>query len=224
MPSTWTTSLPSGATKIRMLPNICQDRWTNIQNGQVPSTSWLLARRAGNPGTVATSGQIFTKDGGSGSSEFYYKDDASNTTQLTKAGGVGALTQKVYANNITMKPGATEINNPQQAFCCAFGFFSSQSVNGVYAPDAGSFNMTSYQRIGTGKYVVTMNFTSTGTGLTYVPNVTVRKIGSSQMWNAYIQDQTTTTFRVHIVETNIATEISAFSDADFCVSIFGAFT
>lgn len=217
MPSTWTTSLPSGATKIRMLPNICQDRWTNIQNGQVPSTSWLLARRAGNPGTVATSGQIFTKDGGSGSSEFYYKDDASNTTQLTKAGGVGALTQKVYANNITMKPGATEINNPQQAFCCAFGFFSSQSINGNYPPDAGSYNIASYDRTSTGHYKINLNFTATSRR-TYVPLLTMRKLSSSQIWEINIVQQETTYFEVRITENGL------LSDGDFCCAIFGAFT
>lgn len=231
MASTWTTTLPTGPTRIRMLPNICQDRWTNIQNGEVPSLKWQLARQAGNPVSIPLTGLIYTKAGTSGNSELFYEDDAGspNRVQLTNAGGVGALTQKVYANNVTMKPFATEINNPQQAFCCAFGFFSSQSSNGVYAPDAGAFNMTSYQRIGTGKYIVTMAFSSTGGGQTYVPNVTVRKLGSNQMWTAFIQAQSNTTFRVHIFETNGigggfgGSEVD-FSDADFCVSVFGAFT
>lgn len=229
--ATWDPTLPQGTTKIRLEPTILQQRWVNIQQGEVPSTKWQLARRAGNPGAIPNAGLIFTKDGGSGWSELFYKDDqgTAKTTQLTTDGGVGGLTQKLYGNNVTMKPGATEINNPQQAFCCAYGFFSSQTVNGVYAPDAGSYNMTSYQRIGTGKYIVTMNFTSTGTGLTYVPNVTVRKLGSSQMWTAFIQDQTTTTFRIHIFETNgIGSGVGGsqvnFSDADFCVTVFGAFT
>ena len=47
--ATWTTSLPTGTTKIRMAPNILQDRWVNIQQGEVPCTKWQLAQRAGNP-------------------------------------------------------------------------------------------------------------------------------------------------------------------------------
>lgn len=217
MASTWTTTLPQGTTKIRMLPNICQDRWQNIQQGEVPSTKWQLAQRAGNPGTILASGLIFTKDAGAGITELFYKDDAGNTAELTNTGGVGALTQKVYANNVTMKPGATEINNPQQAFCCAFAFFTGQAVNGTYAPGAGSYNITNYIRTGTGKYTVTLAFTATS-ALTYVPNVTVRKLASPSVWTWNIVGQTATKFDIFIYNTG------TLADADFCVSIFGAFT
>lgn len=231
MPSTWTTTLPTGTSKIRLEPNLLQDRWLNIQNGEVPSLKWQLAKQAGNPLSIPNSGLIYTKAGGAGNTELFFEDDDApvNVVRLTRRGDVGYFGQNLVGDAVVMKPGATEITNPQQAFCCAYGYFSAQGANGVYAPDAGSYNMTSYQRVGTGKYIVTMAFTSTGTGLTYVPNVTVRKISSSQMWTAFIQQQNTTTFRIHIFETQgIGSGIGGsqvdFSDADFCVSVFGAFT
>ncbi len=231
MPSTWTTSLPSGSTKIRLTPNILQDRWINIEGGEVPGDKWQYVAQAGDPTSISGSGIVYTKAGGGGVTELFYEDDDApvNVVRLTRRGGVGYFGQSLYGDSVTMKPGATEIVNTQEAFCCAFGYFSSQAVNGVYAPDAGSYNMTSYQRVGTGKYVVTMAFTSTGTGLTYVPNVSVRKISSSQMWTAFIQQQNTTTFRIHIFETTgigagLGNSEVDFSDADFCVSVFGAFT
>lgn len=220
--ATWTTTLPQGTTKIRMAPTILQQRWENIQRGEVPSEKWLLAKRAGNPGTIANSGNIFTKDGGAGITELFYKDDSSNTTQLTKAGGVGALSQKVYANAITMQPGATEINNTQKAFCCAYGVITG----GTGALGAGSYNIASSVRNSSGRYTITWNFTATGP-FTYLPIVTPRKLGSSQFWGCFIKEQTTTTIEVITYEMNRIgpdeTNIDQ-SDADFCVAVYGAFT
>lgn len=224
MPSTWTTTLPQGTTKIRMAPNILQDRWTNIQQGEVPCTKWQLARRAGNPGAIPNSGLIFTKDGGAGWSELYYKDDqgSAKTTQITQDGGIGALTQSVYSNNIIMKPGATAINNTQQAFVCAYGVISSNGNLG-----AGSYNiLATSNRTSQGHYKINWDFTPTGQ-FTYLPVVSVRKLGSSQFWGCYVDEQELTHIRVTTFEMNRIgpdeTNID-YSDADFCVVVYGAFT
>jgi len=44
MPSTWKTTEPTGKSKIRLTPNTLQDRWLNIQNGEVPSLKWQFAK------------------------------------------------------------------------------------------------------------------------------------------------------------------------------------
>ena len=219
MPSTWTTTLPTGSTRIRLAPNILQDRWLNIEQGEVPSDKWQLQRQGSDPTSIASTGLIYTKDGGNLTSDLFYEDDAGtpNIVRLTTTDGIGGLTQKVYANSIIMKPGATEITNTQKSLCCAFGFFTLQTVNGTYAPDAGSYNITNYIRTSTGHYTVTLAFTATG-AFTYLPLLSVRKVSSSQVWQINIVDQTTTTFDVRI------TENGSLSDADFCAAIFGAFT
>ena len=216
---TWTTTLPDGTTRIRMLPNILQQRWTNIEQGEVPADKWQLQQQAGNPVSISGAGLIYTKAGGGGNSELFYEDDdvPPNICRLTRNGGVGYLTQKLYGNGVVMKPGATEITNPQQAFCCAFAFFSQQAVNGNYPSDAGFYNIPTYDRTSTGHYTINLGFTATS-AKTYVPLFTMRKLSSSQIWQINIVEQDTTFVSVRI------TENGTLSDGDFCCAIFGAFT
>ena len=178
MPSAWTTTLPQGSTKIRMAPAVLQDRWTNIQQGEVPSTKWQLARRAGNPGAIPSVGLIFTKDGGAGWSEFYYKDDqgSAKTTQITKDGGIGAPAQAVYGSTyITLQSDlVTTFTNTQDGFVSAAGRVSSTgSLDANYLCNAGTTI-----RISTGLYrVVYATPLKTATG--YSIQITPRDLANT---------------------------------------------
>lgn len=170
MPSAWTTTLPQGSTKIRMAPAVLQDRWTNIQQGEVPSTKWQLARRAGNPGAIPSAGLIFTKDGGAGWSEFYYKDDqgSAKTTQITKDGGIGAPSQAVYGSTYTTLQSdlVTTFTNTQDGFVSAAGRVSSAG-----SLDA-SYQCSAAARLSTGLYRVTFTTplkTATGYSIQITP-------------------------------------------------------
>lgn len=184
MPSTWTTTLPTGTTKIRMSPNIFQDRWTNIQQGEVPSTKWQLARRAGNPGAIANTGLIFTKAGSTGDSELFYKDDAgtSNTTQLTTVGGIGAPAQAVNGSTyITLQSDlVTTFTNTQDGFCSAAGRISSNGDVQAAYKISGANTLTS-----TGTYDITFT-TPLQTDEGYVVVVTPRSVSSSSERNRII--------------------------------------
>jgi hypothetical protein len=187
----------------------------------VPSDKWQLQRQAGDPGSIASTGLIYTKDGGSGISELYYENDngTPDIVQLTTTDGIGGLSQKVYTNNVVMKPGAVERSNPQQAFCCAYGVITGATGD----LGAGSYNITSSVRNSAGNYTITWNFTATGQ-FTYLPIVSVRKLGSSQLWGSYISNQQTTSVIVKTFEINFGSGDRSFSDADFCIAVFGAFT
>jgi len=216
MASTWTTTLPQGTTRIRKLPNICQDRWTNIQNGEVPSTRWQLALRAGNPGTIATVGQIFTKDGGAGAPELFYKDDASNTTQITKAGGIGTPAQVVNGSTyISLQSDLiTTFTNTQDGFCSAAGRVASDGTQ-----QAG-YQISATAKIGTGNYRVTYS-TAMTTAQGYVIVVTPRDLGNTSdayCWNVTAQDASK--FEVKFRKFNSGSLTFDSVDVGFTFSVF----
>lgn len=154
MPSTWTTTLPAGTTKIRMAPNILQDRWLNIEQGEVPSDKWELQKQAGDPTSVSGSGLIYTKDGGAGTTELYYEDDAGtpNIVQLTTTGGIGKASQAVYGSTYVSLQSdlITTFTNTQDGFCSAAG-----RVSGTDGTLQANYKCGVGTRNGTGDYTVT---------------------------------------------------------------------
>ena len=221
MPSTWTTNLPQGTTKIRMLPNICQDRWTNIQQGQVPSTKWQLERRAGNPGAIANSGLIFTKDGGAATSELFYKDDAgtSNTTQLTTAGGIGAPAQIVNGSTfITLKSDlVTTYTNTQDGFCTAWGLVTGA---GAIVQSYG-INTGLNARTAQGEYTVTFT-TPFASGATYIVVATAFDNSGSHNRVAMVRSQAAASFRV--LTSSTAGSSGSYVDVQWQFAVFGGRT
>jgi len=218
MPSTWTTNLPQGTTKIRMLPNICQDRWINIQQGEVPSTKWQLARRAGNPGAIPSSGLIFTKDGGAGWSELFYKDDqgVAKTTRLTNDGGIGAPAQSVSGSTyITLQSDlVTTFTNTQDGFCSAAGRVAS---NGSLQ---ASYGIASSIPLSTGKYRITF-ITPMQTAENYAIIVTPRKPGNtSDTYTWHVNEQNANYFEVKFRKWNPATPDFDSEDIGFMFAVF----
>ena len=215
--ATWTTSEPSGTTKIRMAPNILQARWVNIQQGEVPSTKWLLARRAGNPPTVASAGNIFTKDGGAGSSEFFYKDDASNTTQLTTAGGIGAPAQAVNGSTfITLKSDlVTTYSNTQNGFCTAWGL-----VTGAGAL-VQNYGIASVLRTAQGEYTVTFT-TPFASGATYIVVATAFDNTLAHNRVVMVRSQAAASFRV--LTSSTAGSSGSYVDVQWQFAVFGGRT
>lgn len=216
MPSPWVTNLPAGTTQVRMLPNICQDRWQNIQQGEVPSTKWQLAQRAGNPGTIASSGLIFTKAGSTGDTELFYKDDASNVTQLTSVGAIGKTSQTVKGSTyITLQSDlVTEFTNTQNGFCSAAG-----KINGVDGSISAAYGIASGVRNSIGNYTVffTTNLTSADFSVQVTP---CDPSNTADAWVVNVitlaQNRFSVKFRKYI---NAATGFSS-EDTDFTFAVF----
>ncbi len=190
---TWTNTQPVGSSKIRLLPDLLRQRWTNIQQGTVPSEKWLLAFRAGNPATVAGAGNIFTKQNSGGFVELFFKDDNSNTTRLTNQGGVGYWTQSLYGTDVKLEsplsPGTTQTTNPQGAFITAQGRVTS---GGSVQP--GGFGIASCSHPSTGRYVLTFT-DAVATVNNWGVVATVR---DSTAAVAMLHDQSTTTFEIRV--------------------------
>lgn len=159
-----------------MLPNINQDRWQNIQQGEVPSTKWQLAKRAGNPGTIVDSGMIFTKDGGTGIVELFYKDyqGTAKVTQLTTNGGIGSPAQAVNGSTfITLESDlVTTYTNTQDGFCSAAGRVASDGTL------QANYKIGSSVRNSTGNYSVFYS-TNLKTAQGYSIQVTPRDTGNT---------------------------------------------
>ena len=217
--ATWTTSLPTGTTKIRMAPNILQDRWVNIQQGEVPCTKWQLAQRAGNPGAISGSGLIFTKDGGAGVSELYYKDDAgtAKTTQLTTDGGIGAPSQVVNGSTfITLKSDlVTTFTNTQDGFCTAWGLVTSAGAL------SQSYGIASASRTAAGEYTVT--FTDAfASGSVYIVVATAFDNTGSHNRVAMVRSQAAGSFRV--LTSSTAGSSGSYVDVQWQFAVFGGRT
>jgi len=202
-----------------MLPNINQDRWINIQNGEVPCTKWQLARRAGNPGTIANTGLIFTKAGSTGDSELFYKDDsgASLTTQLTSVGGIGKPSQAVNGSTyITLKSDlVTTYTNTQDGFCTAWGL--------VTAPGAlvQNYGIASVLWTATGQYTVTFT-TPFASGADYIVVATAFDNSGSHNRVAMVRSQAAASFRV--LTSSTAGSSGSYVDVQWQFAVFGGRT
>jgi len=217
--ATWTTTLPQGTTKIRIAPTILQQRWSNIQQGEVPCTKWQLERRAGNPGAIANSGLIFTKDGGAGWSELYYKDDqgSAKTTQLTTDGGIGQSSQAVYGRTyVTLKSdNVTTVTNTQDGFCSAWGL-----VTGAGAL-VQSYGIASATRTAAGEYTVTFT-TAFASGADYIVVATAFDNSGSHNRVAMVRSQTGASFRV--LTSSTAGSSGSYVDVQWQFAVFGGRT
>lgn len=217
--ATWTTGEPSGTTKIRLAPGILQARWVNIQQGEVPCTKWQLARRAGNPGAIASSGLIFTKAGSTGDSELFYKDDAgaSHTTQLTTVGGIGAPSQAVNGSTfITLKSDlVTTFTNTQNAFCSAWGLVTGAGLL------VQNYGIASATRTDPGEYTVTFT-TPFASGATYIVVATAFDNTGSHNRVAMVRSQSAASFRV--LTSSTAGSSGSYVDVQWQFAVFGGRT
>jgi len=210
---TWTTSQPTGASKIRFLPDLLQQRWNNIQQGTVPSEKWLLAFRAGNPATVAEAGNIFTKKNSDGFVELFFKDDNSNTTRLTTEGGVGFYDQTLYGDEIVLNS-TSEFAYTRDAMISAAGRVLS---DGTLV--AGSFNISSVSGPTSGS-TYTVNFTTPmATADEWSVVCTVVTVGGTTLRIPIITEQTANRFKVKTFKDDSSTPET--SDAGFSFIVVG---
>ena len=219
MPSTWTTTLPTGSTRIRLAPAIFQDRWLNIEQGEVPSDKWQLQRQAGNPTSVANSGLIYTKDGGSSTSELFYEDDSGTPKiiQLTKSGGIGAPAQAVYGSTyITLQSdNVTTFTNTQDGFCSAAG-----RIAGNDGSLQAAYKVSSSVRNSEGNYSVFYS-TNMQTAEGYSIQVTPRDTGnSSDAIVCNVITQAANRFTVKFHKYNSTTKVFDNFDCGFMFAVF----
>lgn len=221
---TWTPSQPTGGSKIRLLPDLLEDRWNNIEGGEVPSRKWQLAFRAGDPGGITGSGLIYTKLNGAGKTELFYKDDDSHVIRMTNSGGVGYWDQSLYGSDVKLQTGSTQVTNTQQAFCCAHGRVSS---NGTLQP--GSYNIFSATRngSGSGSYTVRFNYQPTTSDFWSVVCMP-RDTSDSEVYTWTLTDQFNTAvndsgFTVKFKAYDTGFDPPAFPaiDVGFCFAVFG---
>lgn len=188
----WDPTLPAGSTRIRLAPGIFQARWQNIQQGQVPCTKWTLAERVGNPGAVADSGLLFTKAGGAGNTELFFKDDASNTARLTRKGGVGYFGQSLYGNQVIMNS-STEYANTQNGFCSSWGITDAGGMK------IAGYNFASSSPTGSSTTVV---FDTPLLNTNYSVVITVDTSGGTTSRTAVMTNKTTGGFTFRTYEEN----------------------
>lgn len=213
MPSTWTTLLPKGTTRIRMLPNICQDRWLNIEKGEVPSDKWELQQQAADPASISGSGLIYTKMGGGGNSELFYEDDDApvNVVRLTRRGGVGYFGQHLYGDAVIMNS-SSEFENTQNGFCSAWGLVDSGGAL------QQSYGIASSTRTAQGEYTVTFTdaFTS---GSVYIVIATAFDNSGSHNRVAMVRSQAAGSFRV--LTSSTAGSSGSYVDVQWQFAVFG---
>lgn len=143
----WNKNLPADASKLRLSAGIIRANWDALETGGVPYDYLQLQEQAVNPTRQNNTGWIFSKDPGSGFTEFYYEDDRNPAivTRLTNNGGIGALGQLIYGSAIVT---SGTYQNTQNAFCSAWARVNSAGTL------LSGFGVTS-SRISTGLYEIT---------------------------------------------------------------------
>lgn len=81
----WDKNLPADTTALRLGPSYQRDNWDAIETGDdtLKVAKWNLAQQGSAPGSIATTYQIFSKQGNS-KSELFGINSAGNVTQLTR--------------------------------------------------------------------------------------------------------------------------------------------
>lgn len=219
---TWDPSQPTNATKIRKAPSTLQNNWNAIEGGDVPCEKWTLEQRSGNPGTPADpSGLIYTKPNESSQSELWFKNENSDSTRITRRGGIGDYTQGVYGNTFSLASG---IDNTQGSFCSAQGRVSSSGTL-----QADSYNCASATQNSTGNYTVYFSYVP-DTPSNWSVVITPRDTSDSEKYTWTLIDQFNTSlassgftvkFRKFNPSPNAASINFTSVDVGFCFAVFG---
>lgn len=206
---TWTPSLPTDNTKLRISPGQIRANWNAIEVGAVPYDTLQLQEQAVAPTRQNNTGWLYGKEVAS-QTELFYEDDrnASLNTQLTNNGGIGQTTQLIYGSAIIT---AGTYQNTQNAFCSAWAIVAA---NGTLT---SGFGLTS-ALVGGQDSIYQLTFSVNAASANFAVGATaLHTAGNPRI--AHYNTPLVTGFKIEIVN-QTGSQISG--GAPFSVWVFGA--